>query len=305
MPMEKIIYQVDAFTDIPFGGNPAGVVPDAAGLTDRQMQQIAREMNVSETAFVTKQKGGTADFHVRFFTPTQEVDLCGHATIGAFFVLAKKGYIEGDGAVKIVKQKTGAGILPVEIYFETHEVAHIYMTQAKPQFVFSVQNKKELAEIMGIKETDIGLEGIEATPQGISTGLPDIILPVKSLDVLKNIRPDWNALAAYSNRLGVVGVHAFSLETEDKGSSLACRNFAPAVGINEEAATGTSNGALGAYLIQNDIILWAGEHTLLCEQGYYMDRPSKIMVKLEGSKEDLIVKVGGKAVITLEGVMMV
>ncbi|AOT73111.1 PhzF family phenazine biosynthesis protein [Geosporobacter ferrireducens] len=303
--MEKIIYQVDAFTDIPFGGNPAAVVPDAVGLTDRQMQQIAREMNVSETAFITKQEDGFADFQVRFFTPTQEVDLCGHATVGAFFVLAKKGYIEGDQKIKIVKQKTGAGILPVEIYFEADEVAHIYMTQTKPRFAFSIENIRELAEIMKLGEEDIGLRGMNAVPQVISTGLPDIILPIKNLDALKKIDPDWNVLAAYSNRLGVVGVHAFSLETEEKDSDLACRNFAPAAGINEEAATGTSNGALGAYLIQNNIIPWSGEHTLLCEQGYYMDRPSKILVKLEGSKEDLVVKVGGKAVITLEGVMMV
>ncbi len=303
--MEKIVYQVDAFTEIPFGGNPAGVVPDAAGLTARQMQQIARELNVSETAFIIKQKDELADFHVRFFTPTQEVDLCGHATIGAFFVLAKKGYIRGDREIKVIKQKTGAGILPVEIYFGIDEVEHIYMTQAKPECVFSLENIGELAEIMGIKKEDIGLEGMEAVPQGISTGLLDIIMPVKKLSTLKRIHPDWNALAAYSNRLGVIGVHAFSLETEEKDSTLACRNFAPAAGINEEAATGTSNGALGAYLIQNNIIPWNGVHTLVCEQGYYMDRPSKILVNLEGSKEDLVVKVGGKAVITLEGVMMV
>lgn len=303
--MEKIIYQVDAFTDIPFGGNPAAVVPDAVGLTDRQMQQIAREMNVSETAFITKQKDGLADFEVRFFTPTQEVDLCGHATIGAFFVLAKKGYIEGNQKIKMVKQKTGAGVLPVEIYFEADEVAYIYMTQTKPQFVSSLENIEVLAEIMKIEKEDIGLKEMKVLPQVISTGLPDIILPVKSLEALKKMDPDWNALTDYSNRLGVVGLHAFSLETEEKDSDLACRNFAPAAGINEEAATGTSNGALGAYLLQNNILSWGETHTLLCEQGYYMDRPSKIMVKLEGSKENLIVKVGGKAVITLEGVMMV
>lgn len=303
--MEKIIYQVDAFTDIPFGGNPAGVVPDATGLTDHQMQCIAREMNLSETAFVIKTQGETADFQVRFFTPAQEVALCGHATIGAFFVLAKKGYIEGTHGVKIVNQKTGAGILPVEIYFEKEEVAYIYMTQSNPEYKQTLKNLEELAKVMGIPIEDIGLNKLDILPQIISTGLSDIIMPVKSLRALKKIQPDWNGLAAFSNHMGVIGVHAFSLETEEIGSTLSCRNFAPGAGINEEAATGTSNGALGAYLIKNSIFDLNKERVLICEQGYYMDRPSKIQVKLEGCKEDFVVKVGGKAVITLEGVMMV
>jgi trans-2,3-dihydro-3-hydroxyanthranilate isomerase len=302
--MEKCILQVDAFTDIIFGGNPAGVVPDATGLDEAQMQKIAREMNVSETAFVIPLKDDEADFHVRFFTPTQEVDLCGHATIATFYILGKKGYIKRDAHERmIVKQKTKAGILPVEMNFIGNKIESIMMTQAKPKFIFEVTDIHALAEIMGIHVEDIGLEGYDLLPQAYSTGLPDIMLPVKNLDVLKSINPHYDQLARYSNQFEVIGVHAFTLETEEKKSTLACRNFAPAAGISEEAATGTSNGALGAYLVNNDIIDLDEEITLICEQGYYMGRPSKIMVKLEGSKEDFIVKVGGKAVIAFEGSM--
>ncbi|MBZ9609594.1 PhzF family phenazine biosynthesis protein [Clostridium estertheticum] len=301
--MKKIIYQVDAFSDLPFGGNPAGVVPNAIGLNYNDMLNIAREMNLSETAFVFPMKDEEADYEVRFFTPTQEVDLCGHATIGSFFSLASKGIITGTDNVKIVKQKTKAGILPVELYFKDNKIDSVMMTQAKPKFVFDVANTYELAQIMGINARDIGISGYSLIPQAVSTGLTDIMLPVKSLSALKSLNPNYTRLTEYSNNLNIIGVHAFTLETEEDSSTLSCRNFGPAAGINEESATGTSNGALGAYLVKNDVLKFEDNITIICEQGYYMNRPSKIIVRLEGSKENLTVKVGGKSVIVMEGLI--
>jgi trans-2,3-dihydro-3-hydroxyanthranilate isomerase len=298
--MKKVIYQVDAFSDVSFGGNPAGVVPNAVELDDKQMLNIAREMNLSETAFIFPLINEVADYEVRFFTPTQEVDLCGHATIASFFALSSKGMITGTNNVKIIKQKTKAGILPVELYFKDSKIDIVMMTQAKPKFVFDVENIPELAEIMGISINDIGIEGFNLIPEAVSTGLTDIMLPVKNLSALKAINPNYARLTEYSNNLDIIGVHAFTLETEEESSTLACRNFGPAAGIDEEAATGTSNGALGAYLVKNDVLKFKDNITIICEQGYYMNRPSKITVRLEGSKNDLIVKVGGTAVIVME-----
>lgn len=298
--MKKVIYQVDAFSDVPFGGNPAGVVPDAEGLSDKQMLNIACEMNLSETAFIFPMNDEVADYEVRFYTPTQEVDLCGHATIASFFALASKGMITGTTDVRIIKQKTKAGILPVELYFKDSKIASVMMTQAKPRFVFDVEDISELAGIMGINVTDIGIEGYTLIPQAVSTGLTDIMLPVKNLSALKAINPNYASLTDYSNNLNIIGVHAFTLETEEESSTLACRNFGPAAGIDEEAATGTSNGALGAYLAKNDVLKFQDSITITCEQGYYMNRPSKIIVRLEGSKDDLTVKVGGTAIIVME-----
>ncbi|MGH4121823.1 MAG: PhzF family phenazine biosynthesis protein [Clostridium sp.] len=299
--MKKVIYEVDAFSAAPFGGNPAGVVPDAIGLNDRDMLKIAKEMNLSETAFIFPLEDDVADYNVRFFTPTQEVNLCGHATIASFFALASKGTITGTNNVKIVKQKTKAGILPVELYFKDGKIHSVMMTQTKPKFLFNVEDLCELAEIMGINAQDIGIEGCCLIPQAVSTGLTDIMLPVKSLSALKSINPNYDRLALYSNKLNIIGVHAFTLETEEESSTLACRNFGPAAGINEEAATGTSNGALGAYLVKNDVLKFEDNITIICEQGYYMNRPSKIVVRLEGTKNNLTVKVGGEAVIVMEG----
>lgn len=299
--MKKVIYQVDAFSDVPFGGNPAGVVLDAIGLNHIQMLKIAREMNLSETAFIFPLNNNVADYEVRFFTPTQEVDLCGHATIASFFALASKSMITGRDTVKIVKQKTKAGILPVELYFKDSKIHSVMMTQAKPKFLFNVENICELADIMGLNAGDIGIDGYFLIPQAVSTGLTDIMLPVKSLSALKAINPNYDKLAQYSNKLNIIGVHAFTLETEEESSTLACRNFGPAAGIDEEAATGTSNGALGAYLVKNDVLKFENNLTIICEQGYYMQRPSKIIVKLEGCKDDLTVKVGGSAIIVSSG----
>lgn len=298
--MKKVIYQVDAFSDVPFGGNPAGVVPNAVGLNDKQMLNIALEMNLSETAFISPLQNHEADYEVRFFTPTQEVDLCGHATIASFFALASKGIITGEDNVKVIKQKTKAGVLPVELYFKDSKIDSVMMTQAKPKFVFDVEDISELAGIMGINVADIGIEGYALIPQAVSTGLTDIMLPVKNLSALKSINPNYARLTKYSNKLNIIGVHAFTLETEEETSTLACRNFGPAAGIDEEAATGTSNGALGAYLVKNNVLKFEDNITIICEQGYYMNRPSKIIVRLEGNKDDLTVKVGGKAVIVME-----
>lgn len=299
--MKKEVYQIDAFTEKRFGGNPAAVVLDAEGLTEEQMLNIAREMNLSETAFVKKSDNNEYDFHVRFFTPTEEVDLCGHATIATFYLLSKLDQIKNNEEKTIVKQKTLAGILPVEISFKDGKAYQIMMTQDKPKKIFELEDIDEISSIMGIDKGDIGLdEVVGALPMAYSTGLPDIILPVRSVDTLKKINPDFNRLKKYSIEKEVVGVHAFTFKDYDR-QIISCRNFAPACGINEEAATGTSNGALGAYLHENKIIDIKKNKNLICEQGFFMDRPSEIKVLIEDGERDITIRVGGSAVIIMKG----
>lgn len=299
--MQKKFYQVDAFTNKSFGGNPAGVILNSDDLNENQMQKIAREMALSETAFVKESKTKEYDYEVRFFTPTEEVDLCGHATIGTFSIMAKKGILKSQNNKIVVKQKTLTGILPVEIYFNGGKVSKVMMTQAKPEYIFKLEEIDEIASIMDISSDEIGIEGYDVTPMAFSTGLPDIMLPIKNLDSLKHINPDFNRLAKYSKDHKVVGVHAFTIKDQSDPVLIACRNFAPAYGINEEAATGTSNGALAAYLIKNDIIDIDERIDLVCEQGYFMDRPSQIFVEVTKNDKDIIIKVGGEAVLVMEG----
>ncbi|GAA0121907.1 PhzF family phenazine biosynthesis protein [Clostridium faecium] len=295
------VYIVNAFTKDDKGGNGAGVVVDASGLNTLEMQTIAKEVGLSETAFIIPNGNNLEDYdyEVRFFTPTQEVELCGHATIASFYTLASLGMIKCDGGKtqKIIRQKTKAGILDVELNFNDGNISNVLMTQAEPKFLFEIDDSKELCDILGISSEDIFIESFKIKPQAVSTGLADIMLPVKNLKVLKSINPDFKKLADYSNSLGVIGVHAFTLETENSTSTVATRNFGPAAGIDEESATGTSNGALGAYLTKNEIIKVNEDEniTIYCEQGYYMDNPSEIIVKVGKDSEKIIIKVGGKA----------
>lgn len=290
------IYQVDAFTEKPFGGNPAGVVLDGESLTEKDMQNIANEMNLSETAFVTHKDED--NFTVRFFTPTCEVDLCGHATIATFYTLCKLGYIKPlDEGVKVVYQETKAGRLGVELIFANGEINSVLMEQTTPEGLGVIKDVEELCKSMGINEEDIKVENKPVYPEVISTGLPDIILPVRSKEVLDNLEVDMRSLAKLSKDLEVTGVHAFYLP--DKNSDIVyTRNFAPLVGIDEEAATGTANGALIYFLKKNKL---TNNNYIKSHQGESMNRPSIIHCSIEEEGGDYIVKVGGKAIIVLKG----
>ena len=218
-------YIVDAFTSEPFGGNTAGVVLlDGDFPSDKLMQQVAAELRYSETAFV--QRNGSAEFTVRYFTPAGEVDLCGHATIASFGLLLKEGIVT-DG--ELCLKHTLAGDLKVKAGDQ------VMMQMAPPAVVDHPIDIERLHVIMGG-------ESVQTWPELpveiVSTGLPDIIMPVASREALNAMRPDMAALAAYSIELDVVGVHAFALA--DDGYTAHVRNFGPRYNIPEEPATGTA-----------------------------------------------------------------
>ncbi|WP_346939087.1 PhzF family phenazine biosynthesis protein [uncultured Clostridium sp.] len=289
----KTVYIVNAFTHNDMGGNKAGVVIDCDNLSSNDMAAIAKEVNLSETAFVIKSKCDDYDYEVRFFTPSTEVDLCGHATIATFYTLAKLDFINPNTSPVKLKQKTLAGILDIEIYFDNDTISYVLMTQTNPKFYSYIDDIKELCDILGITIEDAGIQGHTLKPMIISTGLKDIMFPVKSLSSLKRINPDFQDLKEYTDKLNLVGLHAFSLETENSKSSVATRNFGPSVGIDEESATGTSNGALCAYIMKHNILEFKDTLTISCEQGYYMNNPSEIICKGEAVHNDYIIKVGG------------
>ena len=295
--MNKDVYIVNAFTTCGKGGNGAGVVIDSDTLTSFEMQEISNKVGLSETAFVIKSQSPGYDYEVKFFTPTTEVDLCGHATIATFYTLASLGLIKHNNNTIKLKQKTLAGILEVELVFKEDKIETVLMTQAEPKFLFTVEDLEPLCKVLNITKDSVGLDGYKVKPMAVSTGLSDIILPVRSLESLKSIKPDFKALADYSNCFNLIGVHAFSLETEKEDSTVSTRNFGPAAGIDEESATGTSNGALAAYLVKNRVISLTEHTKILCEQGYYMNNPSEIIAKPEGTLDNLVIKVGGSATI--------
>ena len=324
---EMDIYQVDAFTDVLFGGNPAGVMPDATGLSEDIMQKIAREMALSETAFIIDTRGRApvadggvpvvdggdrADFEVRFFTPWNEVDLCGHATIGSFWLLAELGVIRlGEGETRVF-QKTKAGTLPVDILGGCEgKPARVMMTQIVPTIV-ARPTHEEVVELEGIlgapKGCVTGFRALKgAVPQVVSTGLPDLIVPVVSREALLSMRPNMAALIDFCNARKIMSVHAFSLETLDPAATVHCRDFSPAVGVPEESATGTASGATGSYLVFNRLVEVREPVTkIVCEQGHILKRPSTIHVEVESRGGRVSgVRVGGSAVTAMRGKMQV
>ncbi len=228
-------YMVNSFTYQHSGGNPAGVVIlDKAFLPDAAMQQIATTLNISETAFVIKDNG-LADFEIRFFTPKQEIDLCGHATIASFYMLHRLGELPSNQWTV----KTKSGVLQVLLKLEGDQIS-VNMQQhfASKEYIAS-SYEDALYACFSVPFTK--------KPEIWSTGVRDILYPIKSRELLNQMSADFKAIEHISHTLNCIGIHAFAME----GDLIYARNFAPLYGINEESATGTSNGALIAYLHHN------------------------------------------------------
>lgn len=279
--MHVKVYKLNSFAKTKEGGNAAGVVINADSLSEKDMIKIAAILGFSETAFILPSEA--ADFRVRFFTPKEEVDLCGHATIAAFHTMAHLGLLKPGK----YKQETKAGILGIEIK-EDHSVM---MNQTVPVYSVIIE-KEELADSLNIDSSQM-LEDLPA--QIVSTGLRDIMIPVKSIEILNAMKPDMEKIKMISQKYNAVGYHVFTLQSL-YGANASCRNFAPLYEIPEESATGTSNGALGCYLYHYGKINSGQESNIVFEQGYSMKKPSEILVSLSVNENEIQeVRVGGNA----------
>ncbi len=286
------LYWVDAFTSQPFGGNPAAIIINADNIPDEQKQVIARELNVSETVFISKSQ--VANFKVQFFTPKQETVLCGHGTIGAFWLLGSIGKIENrSGDFVCVMQETKAGILPIEVHFDKNKMLHqVVMHQTFPEFSGNDINSDEIAKILGVSANQFE----SGYPLKIvSTGRPKLFIPIKNRDVLYDIKPDFNMMVDYCIQQSITGFHLFTFDTHEPDSITTARHFAPVAGVNEDPVTGIAAGALGCYLSE-----FAKDKLSISkcqmEQGFNMGRKGIIYVEIyKEGRQYKSVKVGGKA----------
>ena len=279
------LFVADAFTTVRFSGNQAGValLGEEGFPEEGLMRALAGELKHSETAFV--RRTGEKSFHIRYFTPAEEVDLCGHATIAAFTVLRETGAIgPGDYALH-----TRSGDLEIQVGADS-----VWMDMAPPTDGrgFSEEEQAALYAAYGLSLADRP-EGLE--PQAVSTGLMDILLPVKDLGALERAVQDEAEVTRLSEHYGVVGVHMFCPRTAD--ATAHCRNFAPLYAIPEEAATGTSNGALTYYLYRRGLVQGGAENRFV--QGEKMGKPSEILSRITETEGGLKVQVGGRALLTL------
>lgn len=291
--MDIKIKQVDAFTSKAFGGNPAGVVTDANNISDELKQKIAREMNLSETAFVSNSK--VADFKVQFFTPNSEVDLCGHATIATFSSLYEERKLDTNKS--IFYQETKAGILPVELTSIGGEEVFM-MTQALPKLEEAGIDRREVAGLLGLTMDDL----MDTPIMKVSTGIWWLVFGVKEVEKLRNSKPDFRAIEELSRKYNVVGINPFCMDTLNEAYDFQSRAFAPLVGVNEDPVCGTGNGCVASYIVLNNLIDFSDSIDLIGEAGKEVDRPGLVYVNIEKRKKDITkVKVGGSAITVLDG----
>jgi len=276
-------YQADVFTDTVFGGNPVAVVPEADGLSDVEMQKIAREMNLSETVFVLKPTTKAAQYRLRFFTPTQEIAFAGHPVVGAFYVLVHVGIVTLYEPLTRIYQETHVGVFTVEITAREGRIRHIMMSQPAPEFLGVVEPLRDLFEVakaVGVPKTTITGTGLPV--EIVSTGFPLI-----------------NSLCTQHKAQGLM---IFTTVTVEEESTVHTRMFASPVGVVEDPATGSASGALGAYLVKNGVVEVGPMTEIICEQGYEVDRPSRLIVQVLSDDDEIsCVQVGGQAVVVIEG----
>ena len=285
--------QVDAFTDRPLGGNPCAIVFESDDLDNATMLAIAREMNLSETAFVRRSQ--VADFAVRYFTPAEEIPLAGHPTIATTFALVESRRLRLSGDRTTIALELKVGPIPVEIYAPSGKIEHITMTQKKPQFL-RTYNPADVLPVFNLTAED-ALPG--ALIQTVSTGTPQIMIPLRDHAALRRASLDVAAYITLRQQADFFSPHLFCLGGVTPQGKTFARHFAPPPDVLEDPFTGSATGGMAAYLWRYDMI---DSPTFIAEQGHWMNRPGQGAVEIVGPREDIqAVKVGGAAVAVLRG----
>jgi len=286
------LYQVDAFTTSPLGGNPCAVLFDCADLSDATMLAIAKEMNLSETSFVWQKADG--HFRARYFTPAEEIPLAGHPTIATVYSLVESGRLSLPGDYLRIPLELRDGPVDVEIFAQNGNVERIFMSQRKPQFL-STHQAADVMPAFGLDESD-QLPG--APIQTVSTGTPQIMIPVKGHDALRKSVLDFEKYTALRKSSNFFSPHLFCLQGVENGQTFA-RHFGVPPDTMEDPFTGSATGGMAAYLWHHGLI---ESPTFIAEQGHWMQRPGQAYVEVVGPRDDIeTVKVGGGAVIVLRG----
>jgi len=302
--MRYRFYTTDVFTERIFGGNPLAVFPEAQGLSAAQMQRIAGELNLSETAFVTPAGDLTHTRRVRIFTPRIELPFAGHPTIGTAYVLAAIGQaaLGDEGTQMTLEENVGLVRVDVQARDGLPVSARLWAAQL-PVFGPPTPGRAELARLLSLEVEALAAGPLD--PQAVSCGVPFTFIPLRDREALGRARLDLGAWKQLLSDFWAPHVYCLALDPELEGSDLRVRMFAPAMGIEEDPATGAAATALAGYLgrraAQPD-----GTLRWVVEQGFEMGRPS--LLEVEADKRDgeiTAVRVGGKCVIVSQGVMEV
>jgi trans-2,3-dihydro-3-hydroxyanthranilate isomerase len=285
----RIFYLVDVFAEEKYSGNQLAVVEGLGTLSDLQMQKIANEMHFSETTFLLSDRKVNGGYDVRIFTPSKEVPFAGHPTLGTAYIIKHRMANEN---LKTVVLNLKVGQIHVGFVKGKSNKEIAWMKQLAPSFG-TIYDPVEFTKLLNIKEKDIHSFPI----QEISTGLPFIIVPLKTLDAVKRARVDLQLANAKKIQTGIL---VFCPETYNKENDLNVRVFANAYGISEDPATGSANGCLAGYLSYHKYF-GGSKVDIRVEQGLEIGRPSLIHLKADNKQGKIHVVVGGKVVMVAKG----
>jgi trans-2,3-dihydro-3-hydroxyanthranilate isomerase len=294
----------DVFTDEPFGGNQLAVFPDAAGIPEHRLQDVAREFNFSETTFVFPPSDGANTRRVRIFTPGTELPFAGHPTIGTAHVLAATGDVALLGELTHIVLEETVGPVPVTIRAEDGRPVYCELTAAKlPEEGPPAPSREALARALSLEPDDL-LDG-EWAPRGWTCGVPYLFVPVRGRDAVARSRVNLEAWERALTGTWAPEVLLFAREGERAGSDLHGRMYAPGFGIAEDPATGSAAAALAGYLARRDPRRDGTLHWRL-EQGFEMKRPSILDISADVADGEITaVRVGGASVVVCEGTMRI
>lgn len=284
------LHVVDVFAESRWAGNPLAVVLGAASLSGDEMQAIARETNLSETTFVTG-RGADGGFAVRIFTPAQELPFAGHPTLGTAWVLR---HHVAEGAPPEVTLSLGVG--PVRVRFEDD----VPWLEAPPVTLGATFPAERVAPVLSLDPGDLHAE---APARHMAAGIQFLFVPLRSLDALRRMRLDAEAMAPLAEETGGVGVYAFCTQTREPASDVAVRLQFLANGVREDPATGSACAMLGAYLLEHPL-LGAGPLALRVEQGHEIQRPSHLSLRARRAGEGRILEVGGRVLPAVTGTLL-
>ena len=299
-------HRVDVFTDRPFGGNPLAVFTDTEGLSDAEMQLVAREMNLSETVFCVP--SSTAELGLRIFTIDRELPLAGHPTVGAMWLLAQLGVFDLQRPATTVRVELGVGVIDVEVLVdEQGRPGDAVMTQRNPSFGPVVEDLDLVAQALGLDR--LQLDAADLPARVVDTGVPWLLIPVRDLQALRSIAPDRAACERLTQMVGTDLVHAFTQDTVGVEAAVHTRHvWFGTVTPGEDPVTGSACGCIGAYLVHEGVLLAAPTAELVIEQGMVVGRPGHVRATVTVDPQAggiRAVRVGGGGVVMGQGELVI
>jgi trans-2,3-dihydro-3-hydroxyanthranilate isomerase len=286
-------YIVDVFAEQKYAGNQLAVLRDIGALSDTEMQEIAKEMHFSETTFISSEEKRKGGYDVRIFTPEHEVPFAGHPTLGTAYVIQQEIIKE---PVETVLLNLKVGQIPVTFDYKGKQIDLLWMKQNNPTFG-QIFDPIAISEVLKLDQGEID----HRFPiQEVSTGLPFIIVPLKSLNAVKQSKADKDKYFDLIKDTQAKAILIFCSQTYKKENDLNVRMFADYYGVPEDPATGSANGCLAGYLVKHR---YFGKDRIevRVEQGYEIGRPSLLFLRAEEKEDKIDVRVGGKVIMIAKG----